>query len=243
METYIAVDLEMTGLRVKRDKILEIGAVRIEGDGIADAFQIFVNPHRRLTAEVTELTGITDDMVADAPDEQEALGAFLRFAGELPLVGHNVWYDYIFLKQCAVNHGLQFERKGIDTLKIARKLLSEPEKKSLEALCAYFGIAQAENHRALADAKSAAELFLALREKYAAAEGELFVPAALNFRVKRQQPATPAQKRDLNHLLIYHRIEADVEIDSLTKSEASRMIDRIYAQYGRIPRQEVPGDV
>ena len=82
----IVVDLEMTGLQVKTDRILEIGAVRIHEDQITDSFQTFVNPHRRLEERIIELTGITDDMVADAPEADAALEAFLAFAGDCPLL-------------------------------------------------------------------------------------------------------------------------------------------------------------
>ncbi len=234
----IAVDLEMTGLQVKTDRILEIGAVRISQGQILDTFQTFVNPHRKIDARITELTGITPEMVADAPEAEVALQKFLEFAGEAPLLGHNVIFDYGFLKQCAVNQGITWDRETIDTLKIARKLLKEPEKKSLEALCEYFQIHRDHAHRAVDDARATAELFLLLQRDYQEAEPGLFTPKPLNYKVKKQGPLTPAQKRDLNHLLIYHRIEFDIEIDSLTKSEASRMIDKIYAEYGRIPKQE-----
>ncbi len=238
MSDYVAIDLEMTGLRMKTDRILEIGAVKIDGNCLGDTFQTFVNPHRRLDEKISELTGITDEMVEGAPEAEEAIHDFLKFAGELPLIGHNVRYDYGFLKQCAANHGIEFERKTIDTLKIARKLLKEPEKKSLESLCAYFGIIQNEIHRAKDDALAAAKIFLLLRDQYMNREPELFEPKLSPLRLKKQGPLTPAQKRDLNHLLIYHKIESDIEIDSLTKSEASRMIDRIYAKYGRIRERE-----
>ena len=206
----IAVDLEMTGLQVKTDRILEIGAVRLVDGQLRDTFQTFVNPLRK----------------------------FLEFAGEAPFLGHNVIFDYSFLKQCAVNHKISLERSALDTLKIARKVLKEPEKKSLEALCGYFQIDREHAHRAVDDAKATAELFLMLQQKYQQQEPGLFVPKPLHYKVKKQGPLTPAQKRDLNHLMIYHRIEFNIELDSLTKSEASRMIDKIYAQYGRIPEQE-----
>jgi DNA polymerase-3 subunit alpha (Gram-positive type) len=238
MDEYIAIDLEMTGLKVKTDRILEIGAVKIKGNQLEDTFQTFVNPHRKLDGEITKLTGITDEMVADAPDAKDAFLAFLEFSQDLALIGHNVMFDYSFLKQCAVNCDVDFERPVIDTLKIARKLLVEPEKKSLASLCTYFQIEQRNAHRALDDAISAAKLFLCLKECHGESNPEIFVPKPVKYKVKKQGPLTPAQKRDLNHLMIYHRIEFDIEIDSLTKSEASRLIDRIYATYGRIPDQE-----
>ena len=235
---YIVVDLEMTGLRAKEDRILEIGAVKVRDGKWEDTFQTFVNPHRKIRENLVQLTGITQEMVADAPDAGEAFAEFLKFAGDLPLVGHNLIFDYSFLKQCAVNHNYSFERKGIDTLKIARKLLKEPEKKTLESLSAWFGISQNSAHRALDDAKATAELFFLLKRNFFEEEPGLFVPKPLQYKAKKQGLLTPAQKRDLNHLLIYHRIEFDMEIDCLTKSEASRIIDRIYARYGRIPKTE-----
>lgn len=239
----IVVDLEMTGLQVKTDRILEIGAVRIHEDQITDSFQTFVNPHRRLEERIIELTGITDDMVADAPEADAALEAFLAFAEDGPLLGHNIRFDYGFLKQCAINNGRKFERKALDTLKIARKVLKEPEKKSLDALCGYFSIVRDHAHRAVDDARATAELYLLLKAQYQEQEPGLFCPKEVHLHIKKQGPLTPAQKRDLNHLMIYHRIESDIEIDSLTKSEASRMIDKIYAKYGRIPKQEVSDNV
>ena len=162
----IAVDLEMTGLQVKTDRILEIGAVRLVDGQLRDTFQTFVNPHRRIDARITELTGIWPEMVENAPEAEEALRKFLEFAGEAPFLGHNVIFDYSFLKQCAVNHKISLERSALDTLKIARKVLKEPEKKSLEALCGYFQIDREHAHRAVDDAKATAELFLMLQQKY-----------------------------------------------------------------------------
>lgn len=238
VDTFVAVDLEMTGLKVKTDRILEIGAVRMEHGVVTGTFQSFVNPHRRLNEQIVKLTGITEDMLADAPDTKEAVRDFLEFAGELPLLGHNLIFDYSFLKQAAVNAGYSFEREGIDTLKIARKVLKQPESKALDALCEYFKIDRRKKHRALDDAAAAAKIFLLLKDKFFDDFPEMFRTKPLQFHVKKQGMLTPAQKRDLNHLIIYHRIETNVEIESLTKSEASRMIDRIYAEYGRIPKQE-----
>lgn len=238
METFVVVDLEMTGLKVKTDRILEIGAAKVESGMIVDTFQTFVQPHRKLEERIIELTGIREEDLQGAPDVKEAMELFLEFAGELPLLGHNLIFDYSFLKQAAVNMGVSFERKGVDTLKIARKLLEEPESKSLESLCSYFDIPQVNCHRALDDALATAELYKHLYQLYFEKEPGLFQEKPLQFRVKKQGMLTPAQKRDLNHLIIYHRIDTNVEIDSLTRSEASRMIDKIYAKYGRIPKQE-----
>lgn len=234
-DRFIAVDLEMTGLKVKTDRILEIGALKVENGRVTDTFQTLVNPHRELHETITELTGIDNNMIEDAPETRTALTAFLDFAGDLPLLGHNVIFDYSFLKQAAVNDGISFERSGIDTLRIARKVLREPKQKSLDELCVFFQIPRKRKHRAGEDAEAAMKLFFLLKERYGGQFPELFLPVPLQFRVKKQGKITPAQKRDLNHLIIYHRIEAKIEVDSMTRSEASRMIDRIYAVYGRLP--------
>ena len=234
---YIAVDLETTGLKPDRDRILEIGAVhRREGRTVAE-FQTLVRPGMMIPAQITELTGITDEMAEGGCTVQEALEAFLTFCGELPLVGHNLMFDYGFLKQNTVNQGLQLEARGMDTLKLARQLLAEPEKKSLEALCAHFQISRERGHRALDDAQAAADLLELLWRNYGDVRPDLFVPKPLVHKAKKQGPITPRQKKYLKDLIKYHKIELPMEPDALTKNEASRLVDKILTQYGRIPRK------
>lgn len=242
IQEHIAVDLEMTGLNPQQDRILEIGAVRVCEGEIRDCFRVMINPHRELSETIVSLTGITQQMADQGCEEIDAFREFLDFAGELPLLGHNLMADYRFLKQAAKNHGMDFERKGIDTWKIARKILKEPEKKSLDVLCRFFDIPLQGHHRALDDARACGELFLCLQKKFQEKEPGLFVAKPLQYKVKKQSPITPAQKRDLNHLLSCHKIEPKIEIGSLTRNEASRMIDRIYAEYGRMPARQEDSD-
>ena len=108
VNSYVAVDLETTGLDPKRDKIIEIGAVRIEAGEITAEFESFVNPYRMLEAKTRTLTGIRDQDVVHAPGIEEVLPVFLNFAGELPLLGHRIIFDYSFLKRAAVNQGESF---------------------------------------------------------------------------------------------------------------------------------------
>lgn len=233
LECYVAVDLEMTGLQAKKDRILEVGAVKVAGHRQVDVFQSFVNPHRQVSQEITDLTGIRSEMVADAPEDVDVLRELIAFAGDAPLVGHNILFDYSFLKQCAVNHGIAYEKTAVDTLKAARKCLPDQPSKKLEDLCRYYKIRNIQEHRALADAQMTARLLECLLAQFADRYPELFEPKPLLYKVKKQGPATPAQKRDLLELISCHKIEFDAEIESLTKNEASRMIDNIYAAYGR----------
>ncbi len=233
-ENYVAVDLETTGLTPSKDQILEIGAVRVCHGQVTDTFSTFANPGLKIPDNVRELTGITDDMVAQAPTPAEAFAAFHRFAGEELLMGHNLIFDYSFLKQQAINQEIPFERKGVDTLKIARALLPDLESRSLTNLCAYFHIDRAYAHRAFHDALATHALYGYLRKMAPLQGHKTFEPAVLTYRARKQGPITNAQKGYLNDLLKYHRIELDVDIDRLTKNEASRTIDRIVSEYGRI---------
>ncbi len=132
--------------------------------------------------------------------------------------------------------GAEFERTGIDTLKIARKFMEEPKKKSLESLCGYYGIEREHCHRAYDDAIAASRLYGFLKKDFYLVSPAAFAPAPLYCQVKKDSPITKSQKVYLNDLIKYHRIEPDVSIDNLTKSEASRMIDTIIRDYGRIKR-------
>lgn len=233
-QTYIAVDLETTGLNPKQDKIIEIGALRIE-DGIETArYHAMVNPRRELEVHTTELTGIIGEMVEDAPDIGDIIGEVLDFCGELPLLGHNILFDYSFLKRAAVNHGLKFEREGIDTLKLCRKFMPESERKNLAAACGFYGIEQERAHRALGDAFDAHRLYQKLVLSHGEADSEAFTPKPLIYKVKREQPASKKQKEDLRYLLKYHKIDLPVQIDYLSRNEISRIKDKIISQFGKI---------
>lgn len=234
MENYIVVDLETTGLTPKRDRILEIGAWKVEKGAFVAQFHSMVDPCIQIPERITTLTGITDAMVAGQPRIAEVIRQFLDFAGELPLLGHNLQFDYAFLVHAAVNEGLNFSRDGADTLKISRKVLAELPSRRLGDLCAYYGISQERAHRADEDAYVTALLYEKLKAQFGGADPELFAPVPMVYKAKKQQPITNAQKGYLNDLLKYHTIKCDMQIDSLTKSEASRLIDGIILQYGRI---------
>ncbi|WP_367566999.1 PolC-type DNA polymerase III [Lacrimispora sp.] len=234
VSSYIAVDLETTGLDPKLDKVIEIGAVRVLDGQIREVYETFVNPHRKLEEEVAALTGISDDQVESAPEIGEVIKAFLEFAGDLPLLGHHVIFDYSFLKRAAVNQSLNFERRGIDTLKLARRFMPPEEKKNLKAACEYFGVEMNLSHRALADARASHFLYQEMIKHHGEEESSVFGSQNLIYKVKRDQPASKRQKEHLQDLLKYHKIVLSVQTDHLSRNEISRITDRIIAQYGRI---------
>lgn len=234
--TYIALDLETTGLRPASDKILEIGALKIEEGEVTATYETFLDHQIEIPPQITALTGITREMVEGSREPGEAIRRFLEFSGDLPLLGHNIIFDYGFMKQAVVNLGGTYERRGLDTLTIARLCLPQLPGKSLDKVAAYYGIPQEHHHRALDDALTAARLYQRLEEEFGERRPDLFQPAALMAKTKKASPITNSQKVYLRDLIKYHRIESNVKIDTLTKSEASRMIDGIILQYGKIMR-------
>lgn len=231
-DTYISIDLETTGLHPKQDKIIEIGALKVIDRRITETFSTFVNPARALDEHIVQLTGIRDEQLQTAPYIEDILPAVMDFLGDLPLLGHSILFDYSFLKKAAVDKKLSFEKNAIDTLKIARKYLADLEHRSLDYLCQYYQI-EHRAHRALEDARATHFLYHKLaglfyeKEAQEGGAGHLFLPSPLHFQIKRDTPATKAQKEQLYRLLEQHKIVMNVEIERLTRSEASRWIDRI----------------
>lgn len=237
IKSFVALDLETTGLNPAVDRILEIGAVKIIDGRETEVLSTLVDPGRQVTERITALTGITNEMVAAGMEYSQAVSRLVDFCQDLPILGHNVIFDYSFVKRAAVNQQLTFEMMGVDTLKIARQLLPELPHRTLEYLCKYYGIGEETHHRATEDARSAICLYERLRQEFPESPDGLFEAAPLNYQVKKQSPITPAQKGYLNDLVKYHKIELPVRIDSLTKNEASRIIDQLILEYGRITRQ------
>ena len=245
MQDYLCLDLETTGLNPKTDKIIEIGAVKVRGGEIAGTFSTFVKPGRALEERVKELTGIAEEDLADAPVIAEVLPGFLEFAEGLPLLGHRVLFDFSFMKRAAANEKLVFERSGIDTLKIARKYLPDLPSKKLSDLCAHYEI-PIKAHRALEDAKAAHFLYQKLAAQFFgnadAAGGAYkesdFFPEPLIYKVKREGPATKAQKERLQRLIGQYGLTPEYDVEMLTKNEASRLIDRILASQAILQNPE-----
>ena len=236
-ESYVCIDLETTGLDPKRDKIIEIGAVKVVENEIVEEWGTFVNPGRKLEERIVKLTGICDEQLEQAPEIGEAFTKLLTMIGEEVLLGHRVLFDYSFLKKAAVDLKLSFERSGIDTLGIARKYLTNLESRGLVQLCQHYGIDH-NAHRALGDAKATVALYQKLAEQFydiEAAEGEknLFNPRPLLYQIRRDTPITTAQKEQLYKLIDKHKLVIDYDVAKLTRSEASRRIDQLLAEYGR----------
>ena len=232
INAYVCLDLETTGLDPKRDKIIEIGAIKVKDGETIGQMETFVNPQRKLEERIVELTGIRDEQLYDAPEITDILPELIDFIGEDMLLGHSVLFDYSFIKKAAINQRLKFEKFGIDTLKIARKFLPDLESRSLAFLCGHFGI-EHNAHRALTDARATSQLYHKLAELFYEGHEDDFKPTLLSYNAKRDTPITIPQKEQLYKLLDRHKIIVDYNVEKLTRSEASRIIAQILAEYVR----------
>ncbi len=227
---FISLDLETTGLNPKKDKIIEIAAVRVRNGQITDTFQKKIDPGRTIEQRITDLTGIENQDVANCDCIENVLQEFIEFLGNDVLVGHRILFDYSFLKKEAVNKGIAFEKEGIDTLKIARKNLPDLESRRLEDLCRFYEIPH-HAHRALEDAKAVVALYIIFSDCFFREED--FNPTPLEYRIKKEGPITKAQKERLYRIVEHYKIVPEYQIDRMTKNEASRYTDQILSMHGQ----------
>ena len=160
--TFICFDLETTGLSANRDKITEIGAVKVVNGEITDTFSTFANPEMPISAKITELTGINDDMVKDAPSQEQAVRAFLDFAGDNVLVAHNAPFDTSFIRKACENFDIPYNYTSIDTVAISRAILPDIKNCKLDTVAKYLRLGDFNHHRACDDAMMLAQIFVNL---------------------------------------------------------------------------------
>ena len=159
-DTYIVFDLETTGFSSKNDKIIEIGAVKIQNGVIIDNFSEFVNPRRPIPYNITELTGINDDMVKDAQSIEDVLPRFLEFIGDSIVVAHNAGFDCSFISKNCNDLGLGFEQTIVDTVPLCRFLYPELKSVKLNLVAKHLGVKLESHHRAVDDAKATADILV-----------------------------------------------------------------------------------
>jgi len=164
-DRFCVFDIETTGLSAKDCKITEIGAVLYQDGKVLDTFSSFVNPHEALTEQISSLTGITDDMLADAPDIEEVLPKFLSFAKDCIFVAHNATFDISFISKACEDLGIEFKPTYIDTVSVSRYTNQDLKKHTLDAVGKYFNLGDFNHHRAFEDAHMLALIFAKLIEK------------------------------------------------------------------------------
>ena len=161
--SYICFDLETTGFSAVTERIIEIGAVRIINNEIVDEFCTFVNPGKKIPKKITDLTGINDDMVVDAPNEKEALKKFFDYCGDVDVfVAHNAVFDVSFLKAAMKRCDINLDFKSIDTVPLCRASIKVIKNYKLSTVAEYFNLPEFAHHRANDDARTLALIFLKL---------------------------------------------------------------------------------
>lgn len=249
IKDYVAFDLETTGLSLDTDQIIEIGALKVRDGKVVGRFMEFVKPDVPITSIITGITGITNEMVANARNTRDIICDFVEFCGDDILIGHNIMFDYKFCKTYAAKYGLPFEKKGIDTLKIARKVHKELESKSLGCLCEHYQILNQSAHRAYHDALATAKLYQCLAHYFEEKNKKLFEPMQLQYKHKKVQPVTKKQIDFIASLCKQHKICmaeclgkyinkcSDISLEELTRSEASKLIDSIISEHGNMKNE------
>ncbi len=164
-DEFVVFDLETTGLSAQTCAITEIGAVKYKAGTVTEKFSSFVNPGMPIPPEVVKLTGITDQMVADAETIDKVLPKFLEFAGNDVLVAHNASFDISFIRAAAEKCRIPFNPAFIDTLPMSRQINSELKNHKLDTLADYFGLGDFDHHRAYEDAHMLALIFDAMAKK------------------------------------------------------------------------------
>ena len=163
-EVFTAFDTETTGLSSKYEKIIEIGAVKFDKNGIIDTYSVLINPEKVISSNITSITGITNQMVCNCPTFSEITPSFLNFINETKLVAHNAKFDISFvnaeLEKTPYNNLRKSQCNAVDTVKVSQKVFPALTCYKLQELAKHFNIKVDAAHRAYDDARVCMELFL-----------------------------------------------------------------------------------
>lgn len=204
LETEIVCfDIETTGLKVDREAITEIGAVVLKDGQVTERFQTFVNPGRPLTPEIVSLTGITDDMLKDAPSPKEALSAFLDFVRGRPLAAHNAEFDIGFIRAGCAENGLEFQPTYIDSLILAQNLLPDLKKHKLDMVAERLHLPDFQHHRASDDAATVAYMLVPFWNMLRAKD--IYTLQAINAEMEKLRPLNTKVNRRPRHIILIAR--------------------------------------
>ena len=200
-DEIVCFDIETTGLKVRREAITEIGAVVLKNGEITERFQTFVNPNRRLTPEIIGLTGITDAMLADAPQLKDALMAFLQFVNGRPLAAHNAEFDISFIREGCRKVGLEFDPTYVDSLILAQNLLPELHKYKLDIVAEHLDLPAFNHHRASDDAAMVGYMLIPFFEKMRREMG-IHRLQQINGEMLKLRPEGGKSNRHPKHIII-----------------------------------------
>ncbi|MBR5768327.1 MAG: PHP domain-containing protein, partial [Clostridia bacterium] len=230
-DEFCIFDIETTGLSSHRDRIIEIGAVIFKGGKMTDVFCTYVDPGMPIPENITNLTGIKNSDVEGAPSQREAVGAFLRFAGDRILVAHNALFDVGFIRKACEDNGIDFANTYMDTVAMSRYINPELSKHKLDNLAVYFGLGDFNHHRASDDAEMLALIFAAMTEKF----------AATGIKTVAAMSSVMAEKIDVLRLPVYHIIilvKNKTGLKNLYRLVSKSFLD-YYRRFPRIPKTQL----
>ena len=199
-DEFVCFDIETTGLKVDREAITEIGAVVLKNGEIAERFQTFVNPNRRLTPEIIGLTGITDEMLKDAPQLKDAL---TKFVNGRPLAAHNAEFDIGFIRAGCKKVGLEFDPTYVDSLILAQNLLPELSKYKLDIVAEHLDLPAFNHHRASDDAATVGYMLIPFWKMLH--ERGIHTLQAVNKEMEKLRPLGSKSNRFPKHIIILAR--------------------------------------
>lgn len=230
-EEYIVFDLETLGLNSHKNEIIEIGAAKVKGGKIVDTFGRLINPQKRVPTKITEITGITTEMLVDKPTIEPVLKEFINFIGDAVLVAHNAPFDMGFIKRDIKKYmNIDFSPSVIDTLQMARDLYPELKNHGLANMNKVLGLSLDNHHRAVDDAQATAKMFIIFLEKYKekGIENVSDINKAFEFNYKKQS---------LKNIMVL--VKNQVGLKNLYRLISESHIDYFGGKKARIPRSEI----
>lgn len=230
-DELIVFDLETTGLFAASCKITEIGAVKIKNGEVLETFNSLVNPECPIPEDVVEVTGITDEMVADAETIDKVLPRFLEFIGDRLLIAHNADFDISFVRVAAKNLGLDFKNPYLDTLGLSRAMLPELKKYKLDRLAAHYKLGDFNHHRASDDATMLAMIFFKMAEQLQASDVKNFKDVEAEFNGS----ADPLKLKPYHQIIL---VKNKTGLKNLYRLISDSYL-KFYRKAPRIPRTEL----
>lgn len=200
-DTIVAFDLETTGFSAQNDRIIEIGAAKIKDGVIVDKFDIFVDPQTAISSRITELTGITNDMVTGAPSQEDAVRQFMQFAGDTLLIAHNAAFDMSFINAACERYNITYRPVYLDTLALSRKMYRGLKNYKLNTVAEYLDAGDFNHHRASDDAAVLAKIFTRMMGDLTE-HHQMTSFAAFNQDINRYFEGTDISKMRPNHQTI-----------------------------------------
>ena len=234
-DEFVAFDLETTGLQARHDKIIEIGAVLFRNGEEVDRFQTFVDPEMRVSKETTDLTGITDEMLAGAPKIQEILPKFLDFIGDRVLVAHNSDFDTGFIQENCKRLGLDYHYTSADTLVISRSVLKGMSKFKLNLVADALKLPEFRHHRAADDAVTCGLIMVKLCEKLEQ-EYDIHNLQSINALAEKVQRETPVTTKQAKHIIIFAKNQIGLRNLYHIMSDSTL---KYFKRVPRIPKSEI----